>query len=420
MLAEREAPPRRDVERRDRLAVAFDRSGATDPDRAHAHVVLRGRASSLLGRRSTPARRSATAGRRPARRRPELRSSSSPRERHQSGRELGAADVDREDDVPLRTRSAAHRASHATGTLIGQRSAAIARAGNSASRPSGAPLDRCAARPSPGALDSEVDHAHGRDAPLLCHGSGALAGPIVAFATPTTDDRRRRPPATTTTTTTDHDAPPRRPPRPRRPDPPPRPPRRRDDHHHTAAARPPRPPHRATTLPGPTSHRSAHRRRPRPPRPRCPGPPPRPPRPRCRGPRPRPRPRLPPPPCPHDDHHASAAAPPPPAPPAAARPRWVFPIPKDIGHILLTIRTLESGGRYDVPPNNGRASGAYQFIASTWNNYARLPARIPGPDVRSRTSGRSPTSRRSCHLEGRRLDGAGDLVLPQGRPPARR
>ena len=48
-------------------------------------------------------------------------------------------------------------------------------------------------------------------------------------------------------------------------------------------------------------------------------------------------------------------------------------IPHDLGQILLTIRTLESGGRYDAPPNRGRASGAYQFIASTWNNHAGYP-----------------------------------------------
>jgi hypothetical protein len=67
----------------------------------------------------------------------------------------------------------------------------------------------------------------------------------------------------------------------------------------------------------------------------------------------------------------------PPAPaaaPAAAQPAPLgVKIPQDLGYILLTIRTLESGGRYDVPPNKGRASGAYQFIASTWNNYAGYP-----------------------------------------------
>jgi murein DD-endopeptidase MepM/ murein hydrolase activator NlpD len=41
----------------------------------------------------------------------------------------------------------------------------------------------------------------------------------------------------------------------------------------------------------------------------------------------------------------------------------------DIEVILATIRQLESAGRYDIGPNRARASGAYQFIPSTWNNY---------------------------------------------------
>jgi hypothetical protein len=40
-----------------------------------------------------------------------------------------------------------------------------------------------------------------------------------------------------------------------------------------------------------------------------------------------------------------------------------------IAHILATIRYVESRGDYDAPPNRGRASGAYQFITSTWNGY---------------------------------------------------
>lgn len=38
-------------------------------------------------------------------------------------------------------------------------------------------------------------------------------------------------------------------------------------------------------------------------------------------------------------------------------------------YILATIRYLESRGIYTLPPNKGNASGAYQFIGSTWNNY---------------------------------------------------
>ncbi|MEJ7799206.1 MAG: hypothetical protein WKF60_01725 [Ilumatobacter sp.] len=67
--------------------------------------------------------------------------------------------------------------------------------------------------------------------------------------------------------------------------------------------------------------------------------------------------------------------------PAAPAPLGV-PIPKDIGYILLTIRTLESGGRYGIGPNKGNASGAYQYIASTWNNYAGYPqAYLAPPEV---------------------------------------
>jgi hypothetical protein len=62
-----------------------------------------------------------------------------------------------------------------------------------------------------------------------------------------------------------------------------------------------------------------------------------------------------------------------PAGPAPAPAPLGVDIPKDLGEVLLTIRTLESGGRYEVPPNKGRASGAYQYIASTWNNYAGYP-----------------------------------------------
>ncbi len=41
----------------------------------------------------------------------------------------------------------------------------------------------------------------------------------------------------------------------------------------------------------------------------------------------------------------------------------------DVEVILATIRQLESAGRYDIGPNRARASGAYQYIPSTWNNY---------------------------------------------------
>jgi hypothetical protein len=43
--------------------------------------------------------------------------------------------------------------------------------------------------------------------------------------------------------------------------------------------------------------------------------------------------------------------------------------PSQVANILATIRYLESRGDYSAPPNQGNASGAYQFITSTWANY---------------------------------------------------
>ena len=82
---------------------------------------------------------------------------------------------------------------------------------------------------------------------------------------------------------------------------------------------------------------------------------------------------TPPPPCPTTTTIAPATTTTLPAAVVPAAAPLGVQIPEDLGQILLTIRTLESGGHYDAPPNKGRASGAYQFIASTWNNYAGYP-----------------------------------------------
>jgi hypothetical protein len=54
-------------------------------------------------------------------------------------------------------------------------------------------------------------------------------------------------------------------------------------------------------------------------------------------------------------------------------------VPKRLGDILLTIRTIESGGNYTIPKNKGGASGAYQYIDSTWNNFKGYPSAYLAP-----------------------------------------
>ncbi len=43
--------------------------------------------------------------------------------------------------------------------------------------------------------------------------------------------------------------------------------------------------------------------------------------------------------------------------------------PAELQHILATIRYLESRNTYDIGPNRSKASGAYQFIPSTWAGF---------------------------------------------------
>ncbi len=60
-----------------------------------------------------------------------------------------------------------------------------------------------------------------------------------------------------------------------------------------------------------------------------------------------------------------------PEPPTAVvpAPQNITVYPSQIANILATIRYVESRGNYSAPPNRGNASGAYQFIASTWDGY---------------------------------------------------
>lgn len=79
---------------------------------------------------------------------------------------------------------------------------------------------------------------------------------------------------------------------------------------------------------------------------------------------------------PPSDRAPSTAAPRGPAPTvppttvAPAPPQQnVIAYPEQIANILATIRYQESRGNYTIPPNKGNASGAYQFIESTWGGY---------------------------------------------------
>jgi hypothetical protein len=66
------------------------------------------------------------------------------------------------------------------------------------------------------------------------------------------------------------------------------------------------------------------------------------------------------------------------APPAPAA-QNVIAYPSQIANILATIRYVESRGDYSAPPNKGRASGAYQFITSTWDGHGGYPEAYLAP-----------------------------------------
>jgi hypothetical protein len=53
---------------------------------------------------------------------------------------------------------------------------------------------------------------------------------------------------------------------------------------------------------------------------------------------------------------------------AAMDPRFA-PVPAELDAVLATIRTLESGGDYTAESSSSTASGAYQFVDTTWGGY---------------------------------------------------
>lgn len=78
--------------------------------------------------------------------------------------------------------------------------------------------------------------------------------------------------------------------------------------------------------------------------------------------------------------------------------------PQELRDILLAIRIVESGQRYDIGPNKGGASGAYQYIDSTWGNYKGYPkAYLAPPDVQD--------ERALAHVVGILDTWAGDVSM---------
>jgi len=54
-------------------------------------------------------------------------------------------------------------------------------------------------------------------------------------------------------------------------------------------------------------------------------------------------------------------------------------MPRELSDILLTIRLMESGNNYTIPKNRGGASGAYQYIDSTWGRFKGYPSAYLAP-----------------------------------------
>ncbi len=63
----------------------------------------------------------------------------------------------------------------------------------------------------------------------------------------------------------------------------------------------------------------------------------------------------------------------------SCEPRLVCLPPGDLGPILATIRSLESGDDYTAEAAGSTASGAYQFIDSTWGNYDGYARAVHAP-----------------------------------------
>ncbi len=83
---------------------------------------------------------------------------------------------------------------------------------------------------------------------------------------------------------------------------------------------------------------------------------------------------------------------------------------KDIDGVLATIRTLESGNRYNIGLNAGGASGAYQFIQGTWDGVARRAGRGDLIGRRPYTASNADQDALARRLVDEAMGGTGDIT----------
>lgn len=73
-------------------------------------------------------------------------------------------------------------------------------------------------------------------------------------------------------------------------------------------------------------------------------------------------------------------------------------VPSSMAAVLATIRELESGGDYQARASGSSASGAYQFLDSTWDSYGGYPsAWLAPPEVQGAKATASVTAILDAH-----------------------